>query len=254
MYGHYGLVSAELLKAMNECTNPTRAGFRGVNFDGPFQDMPPITQLKDLTMLELSRCRFPLLKIVPLTIFLSTLCRLTYVGITYAATNIGDLTNKIMLKCPSLTHLDLEGNDDLRCRGFRNVRSCKMLKVLDISYTKELGSKALRYVVEGCPNLQHLDVSGVAVEGSMFRQILRCRNLKTLFMKDCNLDCIRPKLMSANIPSLQRLYTGPDFQLRSEVLTELRQRMPNFVISVCSVVRPRKEYTHLKSQHISGLL
>jgi Leucine-rich repeat (LRR) protein len=250
VYRHYGVVSADLIKAINECPNLTRLAFIGANFDGPFQQIPPITNLQNLSVLELARCRFPMLKIIPLTIFLDTLPRLNYIGISYTKANIDDITNKIILKCPLLTHLDLEGNEELRCRGFRNIRFCKMLKYLDVSNSKEIGTKAIKYVAEGCPELQHLDVSGIPISDSMFRQILRCRNLKTLFMKDCDLTRINLKLISTNISGLLRLYIGPHFQLQNEVKNEMRQQMRNLTITQASAELCSKEYSKLKGQHV----
>jgi Leucine-rich repeat (LRR) protein len=250
IYGHRGLVSARLIEAMNECPNLRRLAFIGVNFDGPFQEIPPIRNLQNLSVLELTRCRFPMLKIIPLTLFLDTLPHLTYIGISYTKANIDDITNKIILKCPSLTHLDLEGNEELRCRGFRNIRCCKMLKYLDVSQSKEIGTKSIKYVAEGCPELQHLDVSGIAISDGMYRQILRCRNLKTLFMRDCDLRRINLKLISTNISGLLHLYIGPHFRLQNEVKNEMKQQMRNLTITQASAEYGSKEYSHLKGQHV----
>jgi Leucine-rich repeat (LRR) protein len=249
-YRHHGLVSARLIKAMNQCPNLNRLAFIEVNFDGPFQEIPPIRNLENLSMLELARCRFPMLKIIPLTIFLDTLPHLSYIGISYTKGNIDDITNKIILKCPSLTHLDLEGNEELRCRALRNIGSCKMLKYLDVSKSRELGIKAIKYVAEGCPNLQHLDVSGIHISDGIFRQILRCRNLKTLFMKDCDLRWINLKLISTNISGLSHLYIGPDYRLQNEIKNELKQHMRDLTVTQASAERGSKEYSHLKSQQI----
>jgi hypothetical protein len=248
-YGHYGPVSADLIRAMNECTNLRRLAFIGVKFDGPFQEMPPISQLQRFAMLELSQCRLPVLKIIPLTLFRATLSHVTYVGITYALANIDDLTKKIIMNCPSVKHLDLEGNDELHCRGLRTLHSCKMLTHLDISYCQELGSKALRYVADGCPNLEHLDVSGISITNCVFRQILRCRNLKALFMRDCDLASIDLKLISTRIPGLEHLYIGPDFHIQDEVMSEMQRRMPNLTVKRASAVNGTKEYTHLKGKY-----
>jgi hypothetical protein len=250
VYGHYGLVSARLMEVMDECTNLSRLSFIGVNFDGPFQEIPPIKNLHNLTVLELTRCRFPMLKIIPLTLFLDTLPHITFIGVSQTKANIDDITNKIMLKCPLLTHLNLESNEELSCRAFRSIHSCKMLKYLDVSKSKEIGTKAIKYVAEGCPDLQHLDVSGIPISDGMFRQILRCRNLKTLFMRDCDLRRINLKLISTNISGLLTLYIGPHFRLQDEVRNEMKQQMGNLTITQASAEQDSKEYMYLKGEHI----
>jgi hypothetical protein len=54
----------------------------------------------------------------------TALSHLSYIGICHTTQNIDILTNKIILKCPLLTHLNLEGNDELHHRGLRNIRFC----------------------------------------------------------------------------------------------------------------------------------
>jgi hypothetical protein len=233
-YEHYGLLSAEFLGALNECTNLKEIAFLSVEFDGPYKKLSPITNLKTLRTLEMTGCRLPMLKIIPLTLFLDTLSHLTAICITYACANIDDLLNKIILKSPVLEHLDLEGNAKLRCRGLRNISTCKMLKHLDVSMCKQLGRKAIKYVAEGCPELHYLDVSSIPMSESMFRQILRCRKLNTLSIIGCDSTGINLKLISTYIPGLLYLYIGPEFQLSDEVISEVQQRMPHLNIIIGS--------------------
>jgi hypothetical protein len=229
-YDHRGLVSADFFKAINECTNLKRLTFTDVNIDGPLHEIPPITQLRNLQTLEISCCSFPMVKKIPVTLFLETLPYLSYIGIPYAEGNINDLMNKILLKSPSLKYLDLEGNAELHCRGLRNIRRCKMLKYLDVSLCIRVGKKAMKYVAEGCPDLQHLNVSGIPISDSMFRQILRCRNLECLLMKDCDIRGINLKRTSTNISDLLQLHIGPHLELEEDVIEEMKQDMPHLVV------------------------
>jgi hypothetical protein len=233
-YDHYGLLSAEFVGALNECTNLNAISFINVDFDGSFKKMPPVTNLRNLRMLEMTGCRLPMLKIIPLTLFLDTLSHLTLIGITYACANIDDLLNKIILECPVLEHLDLEGNRELRCRGLRNISTCRMLKYLDVSSCRDLGTKAIKYVAEGCPDLQHLDVSGIPMSGNMFRQILRCRNLKALLIIGCDFTGIDLKLISTYMPGLLCLCIGPEFQSPDKFISEMKQQMPHLTIKIGS--------------------
>jgi hypothetical protein len=250
-YCHDGVVSGSFIQALNECPILKRVVFLGVKFDGPLQEIAPITNLQKLSVLELVGCTFPMLKIIPLTLFLDSLPQLTYFGISYTKANIDDIASKITLKCPLLTHLDLDSNEKLTGRGFRNIRSCKILKYLDVSKSKEIGTKAIKYVAEGCPQLQHLDVSGIPMSDSMFRQILRCRNLRSLFMRDCDLRQINLKLISTNISGLLHLYIGPHFRLQDEVKSEMKQQMRNLTITQASAEHDSKEYSIIKSEHIT---
>jgi hypothetical protein len=232
-YEHCGLMSPDFLTALNECTNLNAISFLNVEFDGPFKKIPPITNLKNLRKLEMTGCRLPMLKVIPLTLFLQTLSHLVFIGVSYACGNVNDLINKIIMKCSVLTHLDLEANFELRCRALRNISTCKMLNYLDISMCMELRTKAIKYVAEGCPDLQHLHVTGIPISESMFRQILRCRNLKTLFMSASELTGINLKLISTNIPGLLKLCIPAEFLLPDELVGELKQKMPHLTIKIC---------------------
>jgi hypothetical protein len=98
----------------------------------------------------------------------------------------------------------------------------------------QLDTKAIKYVAEGCPDLQHLNVSEIPMSGSMFRQILRCRNLKTLLIIGCDLTGINLNLISTYITGLLYLYIGPEFQLADKVIGELKQQMPHLTIKIGS--------------------
>jgi Leucine-rich repeat (LRR) protein len=250
-YCHYRPVSADLINAINQCTNLRRLAFADAYLEASCDPIPPIKDLENLKMIEVVRCSFPMLKILPLTVFLDRLPHLTCIGISFSDGNIDDLINKIILKCPILTHLDLEGNNELRCRAFRNISCCKMLKYLDISRCKELRKKAMKYVAEGCPQLQHLDVSNIPIPDSMFRQILRCRNLKTLLMWDCDSTDINPNLISTNLSGLLCLFIGPHFQLGDDVIRDMKQQMPNLTIRNASVLNGFKAYCKIKSECIA---
>jgi hypothetical protein len=250
-YEHYGPVSANFFADINECTNLKKISFIDVETDDLFNVVPSVTKLQKLKAIEISGCEFPMVTTIPLALFHDTLSQLSHIGITYTYGNIDKLTNKIILKCPLLTHLDLEGNDELHCRGLRNIRSCKMLKYLDISLCVRVGKKAMKYVAEGCPQLQHLDVSRIPISDSMFRQILRCRNLKTLFMWDCKLSGINLCSISTHIDGLLLLYIGGKCQIPDEVINELQEQMALLHIKQDSVSCDASEYFRNKCELLS---
>jgi hypothetical protein len=249
-YDHYGPFTGNLFAAINECTNLKRLSLTGVEIYGVFNNDPPVMNLQNLEALMISDCRFPTVKIIPLTLFLNTLPQLTYIGIPYTLGNIDVITNKIILQCPLLMYLNLEGNYELHCRALRNIGSCKLLKYLDVSHCIELGKKAMKYVAEGCPELQHLDVSGISMLESMFRQILRCRNLKNLLMKNCDLAPINLGSISTHIDCLLYFYIGPDFQLPHDVRNQLKKQMPQLVIKEFSVTCDKCEYFRMKTDFL----
>jgi hypothetical protein len=182
--------------------------------------------------------------ILVLILFHDTLSLLSYVGFSYIEGDIDDLTNTIILKCPLLTHLNLEGNK-LSYSGLINIRSCKMLKYLDVSVCVRVGEKT--YIAEGFPQLQHLNVSYNRVSERMFRQMLRCRNLKTLLMWYCNLTYINLRLISTHINNLLYLLVGPEFQLPDNVRSQLKQEMPHLVIRESSLLSDGSEYLRMKT-------
>jgi hypothetical protein len=250
-YEHYGPVNANFFADINECTNINQISFIGVESYGILNEVPPITNLQTLKALEISGCEFPMVKTIPLILFLYTLPQLSFIGISNTNGNIDAITNKILLKCPLLTHLDLEGNDELHCKGLRNIRSCKMLKYLDISLCVRVGKKAIKYVAQGCPQLQHLDVSSNPITHSMFQQILRCRTLKSLFMWDCDLSGINLRSISTHIDGLLYLYIGHECQIPDEVINELQLDMPLLHIKQDSVPCDVSEYLRNKSELLS---
>jgi Leucine-rich repeat (LRR) protein len=249
-YEHYGLVSADLIKAINECTNLKKLTFIDAKIEGPLHEIPPITQLQNFTMLEVAFSKYTVLEEVPLTLFINTLPNLWYIGIKYTRGNIVDPLNEIILKCPLLTHLILEGNYKLHSSGLRNISSCKVLKYLDISNCQQLDVTALKYVADGCPQLEHLDVSNIHITDGMFRQILRCRNVKTLLMGDCDLSGIDLNLIATNISGLLYLYIGPYEQLRYDVITEMKRTMPQLVIKQALTFYDITEYLRIKTELI----
>jgi Leucine-rich repeat (LRR) protein len=249
-YDHYGPVTDNLFAAINECTNLKRLSFTSVEIYGLFNEAPSVMKLQNLKALWISDCRFPAVKIIPLTLFHTTLHHLSYIGIPHTNGNINAVTNKILLRCPLLTHLDLDGNE-LHCRGLRNIGSCKMLKYLDVSDCPKLGKKAMKYVAEGCPELQHLDISYNPIWVSMFRQILRCRNLKELLMRNCDLRPINLGSISTHIDGLLYLYIGPHFQLPHDVRYQLEQQMPQLVITESSVTWDDSQYLRMKTEFLS---
>jgi hypothetical protein len=251
-YSHSGLISADLIKAMIECTNLKSVAFFDDDIDDKVHKLPPInlTQLQNLTALQLSNCGIHTLNKISLTLFINVLPRLTYIGLPYADGNIDTIANEIILKCPLLTHLDLEGNDELECRALRNIGSCKMLKFLDVSRCIELGLEAMTYIAEGCPGLELLDVSGIPISEGMFQQIVRCSNLKTLLMMNCYLAAIDLNLIPTNMSGISYLYIGPCFELQDDVINVLRAAMPHLLIYQASFVCGGEEYFRIKTDLI----
>lgn len=127
-----------------------------------------------------------------------------------------------------------------------------MIKYLDVSYCKNVDKKAMKFVAEGCPELQHLDVSDIAIPDGLFRQILRCGNLKTLLMRNCDLGGIDLNLISTNISGLLYLYIGPRFQLRDDVINEVKETMPQLVIQQASYRCDGSKYFQIKTHFTPG--
>jgi hypothetical protein len=248
-YRHFGLVSPDLIKAIDKCTKLKELIFINAHIGGPLQEIPPIAHLQNLTMLEVASSTYTVAQIM-LTLFTNTLPNLTCIVIKYTNRYFPDPLNEIILKCPLLTHLVLEKNYQLHSSGLRNISSCKVLKYLDVAGCKQLGVSALKYVTDGCPELQHLDVSGIPITDGMFRQILRCRNLKTLLMSHSVLRGIDLNLISTNISGLLYLYIGPRFQLRDDVISEMKRTMPQLVIKQALNFYDRCEYFRIKTNFI----
>jgi hypothetical protein len=248
-YEYHGRINASIVTAINECTFLKSLSFFGDATNGIFNVVPPITKLQNLKALEISSYTHPMANKMALTLLHNTLSHLSYIGLSYIKGNIDDLTNNIILNCPLLTHLNLEGNQ-LHYKGLRNIHSCKMLKYLDVSACMRVGKKAMTYVAEGCPQLQHLNVSHNPVTERIFRQILRCRNLKTLLMKNCYLTNINLRLISTHIHSLSHILVGPEFELPDDVRNQLKQEMPHLVIKESSLLSDRSEYFRMKTDFL----
>jgi hypothetical protein len=189
-----------------------------------------------------------MLNIFSLTVFDETLSQLSYI----AHGNVDGLINKIILKCPVLTSLDLRGNLELRCRAFKNIGSFKLMKYLDVSGCTQLDKRVMKYVyvAAGCPSLELLDVSGIPLTDGMFRQILRCRKLQNLFMRECDLSHINLNLIPTNISGLSYIYIGPHLQLRDDVISDMKSQMPHLTIKKASVLPELSEYSHIKRNYM----
>jgi hypothetical protein len=196
------------------------------------------------------KCELQAVRTLTLTAFHGVLSQLSYVGICYTQGNADDLVNEIILKCTALTILDLEGNFDLSFRALKNISSCKILKYLDVANCRELGKKAMRYVTEGCPGLEFLDVSGIHISERMFQQILRCSNLKCLLIKDCDLSEINLNLIPVNISGLSHLCIGPHLQIRDDVISDMKNKMPHLSIVETSTESGIIKYKVIKKMYI----
>jgi hypothetical protein len=121
-----------------------------------------------------------------------------------------------------------------------------LLTCLDLSRCIELNKQAMKYIAEGCPLLQHLNVSCIPITERMFRQILKCTNLKTLLMRNCDLTGISLHLIPTNITSLLYLYIGPHFKLGDDVRYEMKRAMSQLVIKEASESCDASEYYRIK--------
>jgi hypothetical protein len=129
-----------------------------------------------------------------------------------------------------------------------------VLKYLDVSRCIQLDVTAFKFVAEGCPQLQHLNVSHIPITDGMFRQILRCRNLKALLMGDCDLSGIDLNLIATNMSGLLYLYIGDYEQLRDDVRSEMKRTMPQLVIKDASYFYDRSKYLRIKTNLIPEYL
>jgi hypothetical protein len=247
-YEHDGQLTASIFTAINECTNLKSLSFFGNIISDPtvLSEASPNTKLQNLKALEISLYGLPTVSNITLSIFVHTLSHLSYIGLCCIGGYIDDLTNTVILKCPLLTHLNLEENA-LHDTGLRNIHSCKMLKYINVSDCRRLDRRAMAYVAEGCPQLQHLNVSHNPVSEGMFQEILRCRNLKTLLMKNCNLKYINLRLISTHINGLLYLLVGNGFELRDEVRNQLKQEMPRLDIKKFTHLSEESEYLRMKN-------
>jgi hypothetical protein len=243
-YKHHAPVDANFFTAINECTNLKSLSLFGTN--GLLNRAPAVTKLQNLKCFEISNFVLPTQSSMPLPLSPKALSQLSNIRLYHITGDIDGLTNRIILMYPALTHLSLEGND-LTDAGLRNIHSCKMLKYLDVSSCKRVGTEGMAYVAEGCPQLLYLDVSYNRISERMFGQILRCRNLRTLLMKDYYLANINFCLISTHIRSLSSLFVGPAFQLPDTVRNQLKQEMPQLIIIQSSYLSEEDEYFQMKT-------
>jgi hypothetical protein len=228
-YEHYGPVTANFFAAINSCTYLCRISLTSVEIYGLPEEIFRVSNLQHLVSLQLSDCSFPAVKIILLSVFVNLLSGLMHLCITNTEGNIDAVTNRILLRCPLLRHLELQGNE-LHCRSLRNIGFCKNLKYINISLCSTLGKKGMKYIAEGCPELIILDVSSNPISVLMFQQILRCRNLENLSMRNCDLSDINLLSIATRIDGLTCLHIGPHFQLPDHVRNELKQQMPQLVV------------------------
>ncbi|PNF33443.1 hypothetical protein B7P43_G03354 [Cryptotermes secundus] len=246
-----GVVSASTIQALNQCPNVKRVVFTRTSFKEPFPEIPHITRLPKLRILEVLKCNYPMLHLIPLTLFRNTLSHLIYIRICEIFGNVDFLISKILLKCPLLKRLDLEKNHELTCEALRNISSCKLLTRLSVSHCQNVDKKAIQYVAEGCPQLQHLDVSGIPMSDELFRQILRCRTLTLLMMTFTDVSVIDLDLISTNIPGLKELLIGPKYKFGHDCTRDIKQHMPHLNIWAPQFASDIQDYYTQKYEYVN---
>jgi hypothetical protein len=249
-FGQSGRVSRNFFLAINECTNLEKLFFLSTSIDGSLSQITPIRELQKLSMLVFMFCPVSALEIL-LTLFPDILPQLSYIGLPEMYGRMDERLNEVLQSCSSVTHLNLEGTNLVSCRGLPNISFCRKLQFLDLSMCGAFSIELMQHVAEGCPQLQHLDVSGNFIFALTFENILNCKNLRTLLMRECDMPDADLSLISSNIPSLLYLYIGSRFVMETAAREALKQAMPRLVIKQTGASCVGTEYYRIK-QELTG--
>lgn len=204
-YEHCGRLSAAVFTAINGCKKLKKLRFNSISIEGPFDETISFVKLKYLTLVEFAGCPITMLKSVSRSLSIAPVSCLEQINLSFSDHKIDSITDSVFLACPSLKRLILAGNIRLCGYGLRNIKNCKMLEYLDMRYCLDLDWTAIKYVAEGSPRLQYLDLSGNHITLAMFQQILKCKNLKTLLLKGCDLRGFNLRHIKTRIPGLKHL-------------------------------------------------
>jgi hypothetical protein len=205
-YEHYGLLSAAVFMAINECTKLQKLRLKQISIEGPFDETIFFTKLKCLTLVEFAGCPVALLQSIPRSLSLSPFPYLEHIDMSMAFDKIDEITDSVLLACPLLKDLVLSENSEFYGYGLKNISNCKMLNRLDMASCMNLNWSALKYVAEGSPQLRYLNLSCNRITRAMFHQILRCRNLEALFLWRCDLRHLDLQLIKTHLTKLIYLY------------------------------------------------
>ncbi|XP_037307791.2 F-box and leucine-rich repeat protein 13 [Pungitius pungitius] len=101
---------------------------------------------------------------------------------------ITDCTVKQILQNfrPFVTHLNLRGCTSLKWLSLKCISECRNLQDLNLSECFNVTDKMVQSIVEGCPGLLYLNLSGTLITNRTLRELSRnCLNLQYLSLAYC---------------------------------------------------------------------
>ncbi|XP_031794556.1 dynein regulatory complex subunit 6 [Sarcophilus harrisii] len=87
---------------------------------------------------------------------------------------------------PNVLRLNFHGCSSLQWPSFKLINQCKNLQELNVSQCEGLNDDAMRYVLEGCPSLIHLNIAHTDISNGTLKLLSRCfPNLQKLSLAYC---------------------------------------------------------------------
>ncbi|PSN35375.1 hypothetical protein C0J52_19278 [Blattella germanica] len=172
-----GTLSVEMLQCIGNCSNLKYLYIANDHFYESTFDMSFLGKLINLNTLQL-QCfhNCSLHCSIPNQIYYN-LVKLEMVG---CGDSIQFFMNDMLKSCPKLKHLNIQ-EIDLEDENLINISCCKSLTYLDVSDSYIISDSLIKYVANGCHNLEFLDVSYCDNMTSNIIEILTpCRYLQCL--------------------------------------------------------------------------
>ncbi|XP_072509253.1 F-box and leucine-rich repeat protein 13 isoform X1 [Notamacropus eugenii] len=87
---------------------------------------------------------------------------------------------------PNVLRLDFHGCSSLQWPSFKFINQCKNLQELNVSECEGINDEVMKYVLEGCPALTHLNIAHTDISNRTVRLLSRCfPNLQKLSLAYC---------------------------------------------------------------------
>ena len=220
-----------MLKHLSECTKLEYLYLENNNKNLSYNDIIPITKLRNLKNLTLQYCTEYIAESLPSFLLHSSFCKIVKLDFSHNFT-IQDTDFSIVLKnFPFLRHLNLSSSHVLGDEGLCNIGSCIYLEYLNISMCSEMTDRSILYVSEGCKNLKHFNMSSCNnMTDNAIKHLFKCKKLQVLKFGFKSLKGIYFNLISIHWVQLTELHIDFCDSLEESIIDNLKLCMPQVKI------------------------
>jgi hypothetical protein len=155
---------------------------------------------------------------------------------SFSSTNSS--TRLMMSLCPNLQYLKIQ-TAALNDECFTDMDKCQRLKHIDISSNYLLTDDTVKYIANGCAELEFLDVSSCTAMTERIISILKpLKRIQELRLDHQKLSVQRFRSIPAQLPSVRILSVNHCSQLRPSDVLDLETKYPNVKVTTYAEYNP----------------